>query len=57
MFKTIKRLSKTIGLLFGSSNIANVDDCTIKLTYVVILSTNMLRTAVNAVKSIDNINR
>lgn len=57
MFKTIKRLSETIGLLFGSSNIANVDDYTIKLTYVVILGTNMLRTAVNTVKSINNINR
>lgn len=57
MFETIKRLSKTVGLLFGSNNISNVNNCTVKLLYVVVLSTDMLRTAINTVKSIDNIDR
>lgn len=57
MFKTIKRLSETVGLLFGSNNISNVDNYTVELPYVVVLSTDMLRTAINTVKSIDNIDR
>lgn len=57
MLKTVKRLSKAISLLLGSNNIANVNDSTVKLADVVVFSTNMLRTAVNAVKSINNINR
>lgn len=57
VFETIKRLSKTVGLLFGSNNISNVNNYTVELTYVVVLSTDILRTAVNAVKSIDNVDR
>lgn len=55
MFETIKRLSKTVGLLFGSNNISNVNNYAVKLPYIVVLSTDMLRTAINTVESINNI--
>lgn len=57
MLKTVKRLSKAVSLLLGSNNIANVNDSAVKLADVVVFSTNILRTTVNTVKSIDNINR
>lgn len=57
VLKTVKRLSKAVSLLLGSNNIANVNDSAVKLADVVVFSTNILRTTVNAVKSIDNINR
>lgn len=57
VLKTVKRLSKAISLLLGSNNIANVDDSAVELADVVVFGTNVLRTAVNAVKSINNINR
>lgn len=56
VFKTIKRLGKAISFLLSSNNIANVDNCPIKLAYVVVFSTNMFRTTVNTVEPIDNIN-
>lgn len=57
VLKTVKRLSKAVSLLLGSNNIANVNDSAVKLADVVVFSTNVLRTTVNTVKSIDNINR
>lgn len=56
VFETIKRLSKAISFLLSSNNIANVDNCPIKLAYVIVFSTNMFRTTVNTVKPIDNVN-
>lgn len=57
VLKTVKRLSKAVSLLLGSDNIANVDDSAVELADVVVFSANMLRTTVNTVESINNINR
>lgn len=57
VLKTVKRFSKAVSLLLGSDNIANVDDSAVKLADVVVFSANILRTTVNAVKSINNVNR
>lgn len=57
VLKTVKRLSKAVSLLLGSDNVANVDDSAVKLADVVVFGANMLRTTVNTVKSINNVNR
>lgn len=57
VFETIKRLGETVGLLFGSNNMSNVDNCAVELPHVVVLGTDVLRAAINAVKSIDNVDR
>lgn len=57
VLKTVKRLSKAVSLLLGSNNVANVNDSAVKLADVVVFSANVLRTTINTVESINNINR